>query len=108
MSGNDMFVNSTSTLPINIPTKVNPHFLIKLHPEPGAKVKNCIQFLAIEKHSETTNFINVKGFFIDVPGADIEQSWQQLVASTEKTKIVEMYFPVNMVYNIKSLVYKAK
>lgn len=105
MSERDFAVGSVGIPSVGQISK-KPCYLVELLDSAG-KSKNLVHFIAIDKPEPMNGFIQVKGFYVELPEEKIVKGFSELVASTAKESILEMMFPIHRVYSIRSLVFNA-
>lgn len=102
----DYSVGAVSNLPTFGTISKKPSYLITLEDSSGKK--NSFQrFISIDKPDSQSGFILVKGIFTDSSEEDIVKKFSDLLTSTPKESILEIWFPWHRVISVRSLVFNA-
>jgi hypothetical protein len=90
----------------NKPQVLNkPSYLVTFEGNSKGKVKKII---TIEKPDVASSHVQVKGIFTELDEEDAQLSYQDILTSAPKETIVELMIPWQRIFQIRSLVFKAK
>ena len=103
MSEKDLVIQSTTAVPFGSMISQKPSYLVKFLPE-GKKAAKL--FFTIEQPKFEISFIQVKGFFFEGDEDTIYKTYNEIVASSDKSTYVEMWFPWHILHSVRSLVFK--
>lgn len=107
MSDKDFTVNTVSGFPAVASVNKKPIYLVTLD-DPGSSKKNSFQkFIAIDKPDSQNGFIMAKGIFTDLPDEEIIKTFFEVLTSSPKELILDMWFPWHRVLSVRSLVFNA-
>jgi hypothetical protein len=67
-------------------------------------------FLSLDKPELLQDFIQVKGFYFEatLSEEDINKNYAEIMGSTSRDCVVEMFFPTHRILSIKNLIFKSK
>ena len=68
---------------------------------------NYQKFITIDKPDSQNGFITAKGFFTECTEDEIIKTFLELLTSTPKELILDMWFPWHRVVSIRSLIFNA-
>jgi len=84
-----------------------PVYLISLDDGTTGKTRNFQRFISLDKPRAENGIIEVKGIFSDKEEDEIIKTFQDILTTTPKELQLEMIFPLQRVYSIRSLVFNA-
>jgi hypothetical protein len=113
MTNQDLSVIATMSVPSGAAINNKPCYLITLTEKVSAGVGKLMKhrrFLALELPTMEAAHIQCKGFFLGQQDdeAVIATSFRQIVQTTDKDSITELFLPWHSVCSIRNLVFKAK
>jgi hypothetical protein len=106
MSDKDFNVSAISSFPAVATVSKKPLYLVTLEPS-GKKGGSYQKFIAIDKPDSQNGFITAKGFFTESPEDEVIKTFSELLTSTPKELILDMWFPWHRVVSVRSLVFNA-
>jgi len=93
-------------IPIGAAISKKPPHLIYFE-ETNSK-KPAKKFITLDKPEPLQGFVQVKGFFTDLPEDEIIKNYSEVLTSTSKDLILEVLIPWHRISYIRSLVFKQK
>ena len=112
MTNQDLSVIATMSVPTGTAINNKPCYLITLTEKVGTGVGKAMRhrrFLALELPTMQPSHIQCKGFFLEQDDESIiVNSFRQIIQSTDKDNITELFLPWHSVNAIRNLVFKAK
>lgn len=96
-----------SLLAAQAPSLKKPPYLITLDDGVTGKTRNFQRFISLDKPRAENGMIEVKGFFCNKSEDEIIKSFNDILTETSKESYLEVMFPLQRVYNIRSLVFNA-
>lgn len=96
-----------SLLGAQAPTLKKPPFLITLDDGFTGKTRNFQRFISLDKPEAINGLVQVKGIFCDKDEEEIIKTFSDILTSTPKEHILEMMFPLQRIYSIRSLIFSA-
>ncbi len=107
MSNNDIAVGPVSLLTGSAAISKKPSYLIYWD-EPSQKNKQTKKFITLDKPELLEGFVQVKGFFTELPDEEIIKNLYELLTTTAKDLFLEVLVPWHKISYIRSLAYKQK
>jgi hypothetical protein len=112
MPNQDLSVIATMSVPAGTAINNKPCYLITLTEKVSTGVGKAMRhrrFLALELPTMQPSHIQCKGFFVEQEDeATIVNSFRQIVQSTDKDNITELFLPWHSVCSVRNLVFRAK
>lgn len=96
-----------SLLAAQAPSLRKPVYLITLDDGIVGKNRNFQRFISLDKPRAENGIIEVKGIFSDKEEEEIIKTFFDILTGTPKELQLEMIFPLQRVYSIRSLVFNA-
>ena len=107
MSDKDFTVSTVSGFPTVATTSKKPIYLVTLD-DPASNKKNSFQkFIAIDKPDSQNGFIMAKGVFTELSDDEIIKTFSEVLTSSPKELILDMWFPWHRILSVRSLVFNA-
>jgi hypothetical protein len=104
----DFTVSTVSGFPSVASVNKKPAYLITLLQDGASNKKNSFQkFIAIDKPDSQNGFIMAKGVFSDLSEEEIIKTFSEVLTSSPKELILDMWLPWHRVVSIRSLVFNA-
>ena len=107
MSDKDFTVGTVSNFPAVASTSKKPIYLIILEDSSSSKKVSFQKFIAIDKPDSQNGFIMAKGVFTELSDDEIIKTFSEVLTSSPKELILDMWFPWHRVVSIRSLVFNA-
>lgn len=107
MSDKDFTVSTVSGFPTVAATSKKPIYLITLEDQSTSKKTTYQKFIAIDKPDSQNGFIMVKGVFSENSDEEIIKTFSEILTSSPKESILDMWFPWHRIVSIRSLVFNA-
>lgn len=96
---------------VGVPTTVavpkKPSYLIFLE-DATPKNKRTKKFITLDKPEFVSGFVQVKGFFTDLPEDEVIKTFPEVLTSVAKDLILEVFIPWQRITYMRSLVFKQK
>lgn len=106
MSDKDFTVGAVMGVPTGGALNKKPSYLLTLEDSSGKK--GALQrFVTIDKPDSQNGFLMVKGIFSEMSEEEIIKKFSDLLTTTPKELIVDIWFPWHRVISVKSLVFNA-
>jgi len=93
-------------LPIGAAVSKKPPWLIYF--EESNPKKTVKKFITLDKPEPLPGFVQVKGFFTDLPEDEVIKNYSEVLTSVSKDLILEVLIPWHRISYIRSLVFKQK
>jgi hypothetical protein len=84
-----------------------PSYLVTLEDSSSGKGTKHRRFITIDKPDMQNGFVLVKGTYSDLSEDEIAGSFIEILSSTPKEELLDMMFPAQKVFSIRSLVFNA-
>lgn len=107
MSDKDFTVGTVSNFPTVASASKKPIYLVILEDTTSSKKTSFQKFIAIDKPDSQNGFIMTKGIFSDLPEEEIIKTFSDILTSSPKDLILDMWFPWHRIISIRSLVFNA-
>jgi|SRR5271166_1164278 len=101
-------LGTNSLLGSPAPTLKKPPYLITLDDGVSGKTRNFQRFISLDKPRSENGVIEVKGIFSDKLEEEIIKTFSDILTETPKELLLEMMFPLQRVYSVRSLVFNAQ
>lgn len=96
-----------SLLAVQAASLRKPVYLITLDDGVSGKTRNFQRFISLDKPRAENGIIEVKGIFSSKEEDEIIKTFTDILTGTSKELHLEMIFPLQRVYSIRSLVFNA-
>lgn len=93
-------------LPTGAPVSKKPPYLIYFEESNPKKISK--KFITLDKPESLPGFVQVKGFFTDLPEDEVIKNYLEVLTSVSKDLILEVLIPWHRISYIRSLVFKQK
>lgn len=101
---NDITVNTINT--VNKPSIVGKQsHLITME---GTGKNKCVRFITLDKPDVEGYYVRTKGIFCTQEEDELINNYQDVLANTNKESIIEIMVPLNRIFNIRNLIFRAK
>lgn len=107
MSEKDFTVSTVSGFPAVASVNKKPIYLVTLDDPSSSKKASFQKFISIDKPDSQNGFIMAKGLFCDLPDEEIIKTFSDILTSSPKELILDMWFPWHRIISVRSLVFNA-
>jgi hypothetical protein len=106
---NDIAIGVSSRVPSGGVTVNKPSYLITLEQNVG-KNKGVKYFITLDKPELLNGFVQTKGLFIDngMLEEEIIANYSSILVNAKKESILDILFPSQRIFSMRSLIFKAK
>lgn len=106
MSEKDFAISVTSAPAIGTISR-KPSYLVTLDDSTTGKGTRTRRFITIDKPDMQNGFILVKGAYSDLSEKEIVSTFTEILSSTPREDLLDMMFPAQKIFSIRSLVFNA-
>lgn len=106
MSDKDYSVGAIMSVPTAGALNKKPIYLITLD-DPSGKKSSTQRFLSIDKPDSQNGFLIAKGIFSDLQEDELNKKFSEVLTSTPKEHILEIWLPWHRVISVRNLIFNA-